>query len=90
MMTQQQNHTDRGILYMGLGDKDERFLAPYYWQLPSVYMYVPDYEHLLRLFLRNLKYNTRNLTFCSFNKSSHIATIHHIEELRQNFQYGHS
>ena len=50
-----------GVLYLGLGIDEEMFASPYYWYL-SVIAYL-DYDHQQRLFLKNLKYETHDLTF---------------------------
>ena len=60
LMTPSVEEIESGIVFLGLGIEDERFLAPYYWFLPSIgYL---DYDHEQRLCLKNLKYETRDLT----------------------------
>lgn len=73
------------MLYLGLGLEEEMFLAPYYWFLPAI-CYL-DYDHEQRLFLKNLKYETRELTFWKDEgSSSRMATIQHLKDLRQGCQ----
>lgn len=61
MMTPNLENIKNGVLYLGLGLEEEMFLAPYYWFLPAI-CYL-DYDHEQRLFLKNLKYETRELRF---------------------------
>ena len=61
LMTLRAQETSNGLYSLGLGVDDEKFLAPYYWFLPAI-CYL-DYDHEQRLFLKNLKYETRQLTF---------------------------
>lgn len=61
LMTPTEFAVAEGINYLGLDVPDEKFVAPYFWKLPSIAY--GDYDHLRRTFLRVLKYSTRNLTF---------------------------
>ena len=82
MMTPTLPEVEAGIHFLGLGTEDERFRAPYYWFLPSI-AYL-DYDHEQRLFLKNLKYETRDLTFWEGEgRETRIATIQHLKDLRQ-------
>ena len=82
MMTPTLPEVEAGIHFLGLGTEDERFRAPYYWFLPSI-AYL-DYDHEQRLFLKNLKYETRDLTFWEGEGSeTRLATIQHLKDLRQ-------
>ena len=56
LMTPTESTVVRGIQYLGLGISDERFVAPYFWRLPSISY--GDYDHLRRTFLRVLKCDT--------------------------------
>ena len=85
MMTPNLENINNGVLYLGLGLQDERFLAPYYWFLPAI-CYL-DYDHEQRLFMKNLKYETRELTFWKEEgSSSRNATIQHLKDLRHRCQ----
>ena len=85
MMTPNLENIQNGVLYLGLGLEEERFLAPYYWFLPAI-CYL-DYDHEQRLFLKNLKYETRELTFWkNEGSSSRMATIQHLKDLRHKCQ----
>lgn len=48
LMTPSSEEIKEGVQYLGLGIDEERFLAPYYWFLPSI-AYL-DYDHEQRLF----------------------------------------
>ncbi len=69
MMTPTDYDIKNGVLYLGLGLEDELYLTPYYWQYPSIY--IPDPDHLLRLFLRGMKNENHTLMFCN-GISNHI------------------
>jgi len=74
-----------GVVFLGLGVEGERYLAPYYWSLPSIDCL--DYDHEGRLFLKNLKYETRELTFWEENgKVTRLATIDHLHDLKHRCQ----
>lgn len=63
-----------GVLCLGLGIDEEMFVSPYYWHLPAI-AYL-DYDHKQRLFLKNLKYETRDLTFWEEDgKTTRVTTI---------------
>lgn len=79
LMTPTESAVAEGINYLGLDVPDEKFVAPYFWKLPSIAY--GDYDHLRRTFLRVLKYNTRNLTFYKDARGSAVATINHLHEL---------
>ena len=82
MMTPTLPEVKAGVHFLGLGTEDERYCAPYYWFLPSI-AYL-DYDHEQRLFLKNLKYETRDLTFWEGEGSeTRVATIQHLKDLRQ-------
>lgn len=84
-MTPTKEEIQEGVCYLGLGIDEEMFSAPYYWQLPSI-AYL-DYDHEQRLFLKNLKYKTRELTlFEERGGSSHLATIRHLQDLKHRCQ----
>ena len=85
LMTPSEEDVKNGVLHLGLGLEDEKFLAPYYWFLPAI-SYL-DYDHEQRLFMKNLKYETRELTFWKDEGSvNRIATIQHLKDLRQRCQ----
>ena len=51
----------KGIQYLALGIVEEEFASPYYWHVPSiVYLH---YDHEQRQFLKNFKYDKRELMF---------------------------
>ena len=79
LMTPTESAVAEGIHYLGLDVPDEKFVAPYFWKLPSIAY--GDYDHLRRTFLRVLKYSTRNLTFYKDARGSAVATINHLHEL---------
>ena len=79
LMTPTESTVAEGIYYLGLGIPDERFVAPYFWRLPSISY--GDYDHLRRTFLRVLKYDTRDLTFFKDSCGTVVATISHLQEL---------
>ena len=79
LMTPTESAVAEGINYLGLDVPDEKFVAPYFWKLPSIAY--GDYDHLRRTFLRVLKYSTRNLTFFKDARGSTVATINHLHEL---------
>lgn len=56
-----EQEVEDGVVYLGLDVDRERYLAPYYWKLPSIACL--DYDHEQRLFLNNLKNETRELIF---------------------------
>ena len=56
-------------------------MAPYFWKYPSI-MYL-DYEHNQRSSLRQLKYDTRDLTLFCEDEHKIVATAVHLQQLRQ-------
>jgi len=81
LMTPTEEEIKEGVLYLGLGIEEEEFVSPYYWYLPSI-AYL-DYDHEQRLFLKNLKYETRDLTLWEDDgKITILATIKHLEDLK--------
>ena len=85
LMTPTEEEIKEGIQYLALGIDEEEFASPYYWHLPSI-AYL-DYDHEQRLFLKNLKYDTRELTFWEDEgRSSRIATIRHLQDLKHRCQ----
>ena len=79
LMTPTESAVAEGINYLGLGVPDEKFLSPYFWRLPAIAY--GDYDHLRRIFLRVLKYETRNLTLYKDSRGVVVATISHLHEL---------
>ena len=76
LMTPTEEEIKEGVQYLALGIYDEEFASPYYWHLPSI-AYL-DYDHEQRLFLKNLKYDTHELTFWEDkHRSSRVSTIRH-------------
>lgn len=61
LMKPTEQEVEDGVVYLGLGVDRERYLSPYYWKLPSIACL--DYDHEQRLFLNNLKNETRELIF---------------------------
>ena len=85
LMTPTEDEIKEGILYLGLGIDEEQFVSPYYWYLPSI-AYL-DYDHEQRLFLKNLKYETRDLTLWEeAGKTTILATIKHLQDLKHRCQ----
>ena len=85
MMTPRTEDIENGVHHLGLGLEDEKFLAPYYWFLPAI-CYL-DYDHEQRLFLKNLKYGTRELVFWKQESlTTRIVSIQHLKDLRQRCQ----
>ena len=80
-MTPNLENINNGVLYLGLGLEDERFLAPYYWFLPAI-CYL-GYDHKQQLFMKNMKkYETRELTLWKDEGPlSQMATIQHLKDL---------
>jgi hypothetical protein len=81
LMTPTLDNVEAGIPYLGLGVPGERFLAPYFSEFPSI-AYL-DYLHERRLFLKNLKYTTRDLILGEDGGNSSFATIEHLKELKK-------
>ena len=84
LMTPTMEEVKDDVLFLGLGIEEERFLAPYYWQLPSIATL--DYDHEQRLFLKNLKYETRELTLWEDDKVTCMASIRHLKDLKDRCQ----
>ena len=84
MMTPTEEEIKEGVVYLGLGIDDEQFVSPYYWFLPSI-AYL-DYDHEQRLYLKNLKYETRDLTLWEDGKITILATIKHLQDLKHRCQ----
>lgn len=70
-----------GIFYLGLCIPDEKYVAPYFWTLPSIAY--SDYDHLQRTLLRNLKYETYELTMYKDTDGAMVATINHLHGLME-------
>ena len=81
VMTPQPELVQICVKYLGLGIRHERFLSPYFWKLPTI-MYT-DFEHNQRSCLRNLKYQTRELTIYKEDSGSLAVTIDHLTQLRR-------
>lgn len=79
LMTPTQSTVANGIFYLGLCIPDEKYVAPYFWSLPSIAY--SDYDHLRRTLLRNLKYETYELTMYEDSTGVLVATINHLHEL---------
>ena len=76
LMMPTEEEIKEGVQYLALGIDDEEFASLYYWHLPSI-AYL-DYDHEQRLFLKNLKHDTRELTFWEDERrSSRVSTIRH-------------
>ena len=85
IMTPNKEDIDNGVFHLGLGLEDEKFLAPYYSFLPAI-SYL-DYDPERRLFLKTLKYETRELTFWKDEGAiTRMASIHHLKDLRHRCQ----
>ena len=78
LMTPTESTVAREIQYLGLGISDERFVAPYFWQLPSISY--GDYDHLrhssgcLNMILEILPSSGCTWKHC-------IATVNPLQEL---------
>ena len=85
LMKPTRQEVEDGVVFLGLGVDGERYLAPYYWNLPSIACL--DYDHEQRLLLKNLKYETRELTFwVDEGKFTRLATIQHLHDLKNRCQ----
>ena len=85
LMKPTKQEVEDGVVFLGLGGDGERYLAPYYWNLPSIACL--DYDHEQRLFLKNLKYETRDLIFwVEDGKITRLATIQHLHDLKNRCQ----
>ena len=85
LMKPTKQEVEDGVVFLGLGVEGERFVAPYYWHLPAIACL--DYDHEQRLFLKNLKYKTRELTFWEEGRRTiRLATIQHIRDLKNRCQ----
>lgn len=81
LMTPTQAEIDYGVNYLQLGVPGESFAAPYYWNLPTIAFL--DHAHEQRLFLRNLKYETRCLTFFQEKTDVALASIQPLMDLKR-------
>ena len=80
-MTPTEEEIQESVLFPGLSLDEEMLALPYYWYLPSV-AYL-DYDHEQRLFLENLKCETRALTFGEEQgKTTCSAMIRHLQDLK--------
>ena len=52
LMTPTEATVKEGIMYLGLCIPDERFVAPYFWSLPSIAY--SDFDHLRTTLLRHM------------------------------------
>ena len=52
LMTPTEATAKEGIIYLSLCILDERFVAPYFWSLPSIAY--SDFDHLRRTLLRHM------------------------------------
>ena len=85
MITPRTEDIKNGIHHLGHGVEDEKSLAPCYWFLPAI-CYL-DYDHEQRLFLKNLKYGTREHMFWKQESlTSRIVSIQHLKDLQQQCQ----
>ena len=85
LMKPSKQEVEDGVVFLGLGVDGEKYLAPYYWNLPSIACL--DYDHEQRLFLKNLKYETRDLIFwIEDGKITRLATIQHLHDLKNRCQ----
>ena len=87
IMTPQQQLISSNIEYLGLGIEEEKYMAPYFWQYPTI-MYL-DFEHNQRSCLRMLKYSTLDMLMADSNP----VTINHVMQLREicitkNIEFG--
>ena len=80
VMTPREDWLSMGIKYLGLGLPDEQYLAPYFWEYPTI-MFL-DYEHNQRSCLRILKYTTLDLTLFKDSDTMVTASIEHLNHLR--------
>ena len=76
LMTPTEEEIKEGVQFLALGIDDKEFASLYHWHLPSI-AYL-DYDHEQRLFLKNLKYDPRELTFWEDERRSlRVSTIRH-------------
>lgn len=83
LITPTETTVEKGIYYLGLGIPDERFVTPYFWRLPSIAY--GAYDHLRKTFIREVKYDTRDLTFLT-DTGTIVATVNHLHELMSKCQ----
>ena len=83
VMKPQQIFIEKGIHYLGLNIKEEKYMAPYFWRFPSI-MYL-DFEHNQRSCLRMLKYQTLDIVMyaCTTPQCTISVTINHLMQLRE-------
>ena len=81
LMTPTKATVNDGVIYLGLCIPDEKFVAPYFWSLPSIAY--SDFDHLRRTLLRNLKYETCDLTMYKDCDGAMVASINHLHELME-------
>lgn len=80
-MTPTERHVKEGIFFLRLGVPDERFVAPYYSNLPFISFL--DWDHERRLFVKCLKYETLDLTLWKGTKGvCSWITIQHLKQLK--------
>ena len=81
-MTPSDKQIEQGFYFLSLGIDEERFLAPYFSDLPFISFL--DHDHERRLFLKCLKYKTLDLYIWrdDMNGSCWIS-IEHLKELRE-------
>ena len=79
LMTPSDEFIRSGVLYLGLGIGESKYAAPYLGPLPSI-AYL-DYDHCLRLFLKNLKYESLDLSVWPGLNAIYIS-IDHLKELQ--------
>ena len=69
-----------GVKYLTLGIGESQIAVPYFGPLPSI-AYL-DYDDGICLFLRCLKYQTLELNLAPMSKSTFVASIDHLKELK--------
>ena len=80
IMTPQAPLIKAGMSHMALRLSDEKYIVGYLGKYPMLYF--PDYEHVLRLLLRCLKYEARHLVLYSHGDDVCVASIDHLHSLR--------
>ena len=80
VMVPQPELIEAGVMYLGLGIEEEQYLAPYFWQYPTI-MYL-DFEHNQRSAMRQLNYDTLDLVMYEEGDVTIKVTMTDLHNLR--------
>ena len=81
LMSPQQQLVNQGIVYLGLGIPEEKYLSPMFNRF--CHIHYPDFDHSQRSALRQLKYPTLDMFMFKDSNDCMLVTIDHIIQLRQ-------